>query len=92
MRGEQCRRRRNSISDTVKNADPKRYADQDGEVEDTGEAWFGQARRDRPPLPEETRKRQVNLMLDPKVVDQLRAEDGMSGRVSNLLRRELGLG
>ena len=80
------------MSDTVKGADPKRYADPNGEVEDLDEAWFGQARRGRPPLPEEARKRRVNLMLDPDVVDRLRAEGGMSGRVNALLRREMGLG
>ena len=79
------------MSDAVKGADPKRYADTDGEVEDLDEAWFGQARRGRPPLPEEARKRRVNLKLDPDVVERLRAEGGMSGRVNSLLREQLGL-
>ena len=89
--GGRSRRRRGPVSDTAKGADPKRYADEDGEVEDLDEAWFTQARRGRPPLPEEARKRRVNLMLDPDVVDRLRAEGGMSGRVNSLLREQLGL-
>ena len=79
------------MSDTAKSADPERYADQDGEVEGLDEAWFAQARRGRPPLPEEARKRRVNLMLDPDVVDRLRADGGMSGRVNSLLREQFGL-
>ena len=79
------------MSDTVKGADLKRYADPNGEVDDLDEAWLAQTRRGRPPLPEGARKRRVNLMLDPDVVDRLRAEGGMSGRVNSLLRQQLGL-
>ena len=78
-------------SDTAKGAAPKRCADQDGGVEGLDEAWFTQARRGRPPLPEEARKRRVKLMLDPDVLDRLRAEGGMSGRVNSMLRQQLGL-
>ena len=79
------------MSDTAKGADPKRYADPNGEVDDLDEAWFAQARRGRPPLSEGARKRRVNLMLDPDVVDRLRAEGGMSGRVNSMLRQQLRL-
>jgi uncharacterized protein (DUF4415 family) len=45
----------------------------------------------RPPLPLSKRKQRLNLMLDPDVIDRLRAKGDMSARVNALLRRELGL-
>lgn len=53
--------------------------------------FFAHARRGRPPLPEEARKRRVNLMLDPDVVEKLRARGNMSAEVNAILREELGV-
>ncbi|RMD92588.1 MAG: hypothetical protein D6811_06660 [Alphaproteobacteria bacterium] len=65
----------------------------DGEVREITAEDLRHARRGRPPLPPELRKKRVQLMLDPDVVERLRAEGrGISPRVNALLREALGLG
>lgn len=64
----------------------------DGEVREITAEDLKRARRGRPPLPPEARKKRVQLMLDPDVVERLRAEGrGISPRVNALLRKALGL-
>lgn len=53
--------------------------------------FFAHARRGRPPLPEDVRKRRVNLMLDPDVVEKLKARGNMSAEANAILRRTLGV-
>ncbi|WP_308916136.1 BrnA antitoxin family protein [Jannaschia sp. LMIT008] len=67
------------------------YTDEDGEVRELDDAFFANAVRGRPPLPPASRKRRMNLMLDPDVIEGLRARGKMSAHVNALLRRDLGL-
>ena len=48
------------------------YIDEDGEVRELDEHFFKHAKRGRPPLPSEARKKRVNLMLDPQVINALK--------------------
>lgn len=65
--------------------------DADGEVREITAEDMKHARRGRPPLPREVRKKRVNLMLDPAVVDALKARGVMSAEANRLLRKALGL-
>ncbi len=69
----------------------KSYITEDGEVLELDEAWFREARRGRPELPETQRKKRVNLMLDPDVVARLKEQGNMSAHVNALLRKALGV-
>lgn len=72
-------------------ADPKPYIDKNGEVRDLDEHFFTTAKRGRPPMPDARRKRRVNLMLDPDVVEKLKAKGNMSAAANNALREALGI-
>lgn len=48
--------------------------------------WFAKARRGRPPIPAEARRRRINLTLAPDVVDQLAPNENVSALVNRLLR------
>ena len=72
-------------------ADVKPYIDDDGEVRELDEHFFANAKRGRPPLPKEQRKRPVNLMLSPDVVNALKKRGNMSALADELFRKELGL-
>ncbi len=64
----------------------------DGEVREITADDLKRARRGRPPLPPEVRKKRVQLMLDPDVVEKLRAGGrGVSTRVNAILRDALGM-
>ena len=68
----------------------------DDEVREITAEDLRHARRGRPPLPEEAKKRRTQLMLDWDVVTVLKREgerDGgsMSARVNRILREALGL-
>ncbi len=64
----------------------------DGEVREITLDDLHHARRGRPPLPPEKRKKRVQLMLDPDVVERLKADGrGMSPRVNAILRKALDL-
>jgi uncharacterized protein (DUF4415 family) len=63
----------------------------DGEVREITLEDMRFARRGRPPLPKDTRKKRVNLMLDPAVVEALKARGVMSAEANRLLREALGL-
>ena len=67
------------------------YIDADGEVRELDDHFFRNARRGRPPLPSEDRKKRVNLMLDPQVIAALKARGVMSAEANRLLREALGL-
>ena len=67
------------------------YIDEDGEVRELDEHFFKHARRGRPPLPSSQRKKRVNLMLDPSVVEALKKRGVMSAEANRLLREALGL-
>ena len=68
-----------------------RAATADPDNQPLTDAFFETARRGRPNIPETDRKRRINLMLDPEVIDRLKATGNMSARVNRLLRKELGL-
>ena len=70
---------------------PKPLVDSEGAVRELDEAFFSRAKRGRPSLPDGTRKRHVNLMLDPDVAVELQQKDNSSAFVNALLRRKLGL-
>ncbi|KPU84841.1 hypothetical protein JI58_01260 [Marinosulfonomonas sp. PRT-SC04] len=63
----------------------------DDEVRDITGDDLKAAQRGRPALPPNKRKRRVNLMLDPEVIEGLKAEGNMSASVNNILREKLGL-
>jgi uncharacterized protein (DUF4415 family) len=69
----------------------KPYIGTDGEVRELDRAFMARARRGRPELPEEARKKRVNLMLDPDVVHALRDAGNMSARANAILRKALGI-
>ena len=46
-------------------SDLKPYIDDNGEVRELDGQFFKTAFRGRPPLPEDQRKKRVNIMLDP---------------------------
>jgi len=73
-------------------ADIKPYIDDDGEVRELDEHFFKRAKRGRPPMTAEARKRRVQLMLDPDVLMALQTEGrGVSTRANAILRAALGL-
>lgn len=65
----------------------------DGEVREiTPDDLQTFARRGRPPLPSEKRKRRITMMLDPDVIDRLKADGkGWQTRANALLREALGV-
>lgn len=69
----------------------KSYIDRDGDALELDDAWVSSAKRGRPTMPESARKKRVNLMLDPDVVDGLKAHGNMSAEANSILRRALGL-
>ena len=69
----------------------KSYIDADGEALELDDAFFRDAKRGRPRLSAEDRKRRVNLMLDPDVAEGLRAERNMSAYANAVLRKALGI-
>ena len=66
----------------------KPYAARAGEVRELDADFFGKAKRGRPALPADVKKRRVNLMLDPEVADQLKTLPNASAYVSDLLRKK----
>lgn len=72
--------------------EPRRsYIMEDGEARELDEAFFREAKRGRPQLPSEQRKKRVNLMLDPDVVEGLKAQGNMSAKANAILRKALGV-
>ena len=67
----------------------KPYIGRDDEVRELDDAFFAKARRGRPLMAPETRKRRVNLMLDPDVAARLREMHNSSAYVNALLRKQL---
>jgi hypothetical protein len=65
------------------------YVNPDGEVRELDREFFATAKRARPPLPAEAKKRRVNIMLDPNVADRLRTIPNASAYVNDLLRKKL---
>lgn len=63
----------------------------DGEVREITADDVKRAKRGRPALPGSERKRRVNLMLDPDVIERLDATGNKSGAANELLRGALGL-
>lgn len=69
----------------------KSYISPEGDALDLDEGFFREATRGRPPLPEGARKRRVQLLLDPDIVEKLKDRGNMSGTANDLLRQALGL-
>jgi uncharacterized protein (DUF4415 family) len=66
--------------------------DEDGEVREFTMDDLKYARRGRPPLPSEVRKKRVSIMLDPDVIDHLKKDGkGWQTRANALLRTALGV-
>lgn len=64
----------------------------DGEVRELQAEDLARARRGRPMLPAEERKKRVNVMMDPDVHGALKDRGiNMSDRINKLLREDLGL-
>ena len=72
-------------------SDVRPYIDEDGGVRELDEHFFKHAKRGRPAMPEDQRKRRVNLMLDPKVIEALKSRGVMSAEANRLLKEALGL-
>lgn len=69
-----------------------RYLDADGEVKELDDAFFEKAKRGRPFMPEEAKKKRVTMMLDPDILAKLKADGkGWQTRANALLRKGLGL-
>ncbi|OFX13876.1 MAG: hypothetical protein A2516_01470 [Alphaproteobacteria bacterium RIFOXYD12_FULL_60_8] len=65
----------------------KPMIDDDGEAPELDEAFFRQARRGRPPMPEDCRKQRVTLYLDPDVVAYFkRGGSGWQTRINTALK------
>lgn len=80
------------MQEKVENMDKiEPYIDDDGEVRELDEYFFANAKRGRPPMPSEQRKRRVNLMLAPDVIAALKARGSMSAQADKILREALGL-
>ena len=64
----------------------------DGEVREITMEDLVYARRGRPPLPSEARKKSVHIMLDPDLLVALKAEGkGWQTRLNATLREAMGL-
>lgn len=63
----------------------------DGEVREITADDLKFARRGRPAMLDADKKRRVNLMLDPEVVDRLKMKGNMSAAANKILRETLGL-
>lgn len=64
----------------------------DGEVREITQEDLVHARRGRPPLPAETRKKPVHVMLDPDLLERLKADGkGWQTRLNATLRQALGM-
>ena len=64
------------------------YINRDGEVRELDQEFFATAKRGRPSMPAEAKKRRVNIMLDPDVADRLKAIPNVSAYVNDLLRKK----
>ena len=65
---------------------------EDGEVREITMDDLHFARLGRPPLPSELRKKRVTMMLDPDVIERLKADGkGWQTRANALLRDALGV-
>jgi uncharacterized protein (DUF4415 family) len=70
----------------------KSYIDENGDAVELDESWFREAKRGRPPLAPETRKRRATISLDPEVVEGFKAGGpGWQTRMNEALRKALGL-
>lgn len=65
------------------------YINRDGEVRELDQEFFAGARRGRPAMPVEARKRRVNIMLNPDVADHLKTIPNASAYVNDLLRKQI---
>ena len=64
----------------------------DGEVRELDEVFFKSAKRGRPLMPAELRKKRVDMMLDPDVLDYFKSTGkGWQTRINNALRKVAGL-
>lgn len=71
----------------------KPMTDSEGEVRELTIEHAHRFKRGRPPLPSDARKRRISMMLDPDVLDKLKADGpGWQTRANALLRDGLGLG
>ena len=66
----------------------KPYVARDGEVRELDSDFFAKAKRGRPALPAEAKKRRVNLMLDPEIADRLKTLPNASAYVNDMLRKK----
>lgn len=67
----------------------KPYSNRDGEVRELDDEFFAAAKRGRPTLSAEMKKRRVNVMLDPDVADRLKKMPNASAYVNTLLRKKI---
>jgi hypothetical protein len=65
------------------------YVKRNGEVRELDQEFFATAKRGRPAMAPEAKKRRVNIMLDPDVADRLKAIPNVSAYVNDLLRKKL---
>ena len=77
----------------MKAAEREPLVGKDGEVREITEADMTHAvRLGRPPIPADLRKRRVTMMLDPDIIDRLKADGrGWQTRANALLREALEL-
>jgi uncharacterized protein (DUF4415 family) len=64
----------------------------DGEVGELDDKFFKTAKRGRPPMPAELRKKRVDMMLDPDVLAYFKSSGkGWQTRINAALREAAGL-
>ena len=70
----------------------KSYIDDNGEALELDDAWLAKAARERPKLPEEKRKKQISILLDPDVIAHFKKDgSGWQTRINAALRKVAGL-
>ncbi len=68
------------------------YIDDNGQALELDEQFFKEAKRGRPPLPDDVRKQQVTILLDPDVIEFFKKPGrGWQTRVNAALRGVAGL-
>jgi hypothetical protein len=69
----------------------KQFVDKNGEANELDYIFFERAKRGRPVMPSNTRRRRVNLMLEADIAKELKTVDNASALVNKLLHAHFGI-
>lgn len=71
---------------------PEPYTSADGEVRELDDHFFETAKRGRPALPDDQKRKRVNISLEPDLAAKVKeTKFNLSQRVNEMLRKEFGL-